>query len=391
MSPLLLVARREVVSKLRSKAFRLSTALLLALVLAAAVLPALLGGDGDDPLRLGVVGDQAAALADAAEQQAPALGESVEPVALDDEDAASAAVTTGDVDAALVGDGRVLVDEELALSLERVLSSAARASAVSGALEDAGVPADEQAALLAPPELEVDRLSAEPEVELDAGVGVGVIGGFALYGLLIFYGQQVAQGVVEEKQTRVVEVLLSTISPRTLLGGKVLGLGLVGLAQIVLLALVGGGAALAAGTVDVPAEAFGVLGLVLLWFVLGYALYAALFAVSGAVVTRTEDLQSSATPVVFLLIGSLLLVQLTFTDLRGPLATFAGVLPFSAPLAQPLRLAAGVAEPWEVALALVLTVGLTLLLVPVAARAYTRTALKTRGRTSLLAALRGRA
>ena len=388
MNPLLLVARREVVQKLRSKAFRISTALLLLVVVAAAVLPALLGGGDDEPLRLGVVGEQAAAVGELVEQQAALFDEQVEAVDLDDEAAAAQAVTVADVDAALVDGDRVLVDEGLDVLLGQVLDTARQALALSQALDDAGVEEQEQAALLSPAPVEVTRLSPEPELELGAEVVVGALAGFLLYGLLIFYGQQVAQGVVEEKQSRVVEVLLSAVRPTTLLAGKVLGLGVLGLAQVLLLVVAGGAAAVAAGTLDVPADAVAPLALVLVWFVLGFALYAALFALAGAVVSRSEDLQSSAAPVVLLLVGALLLVQLTFPEPRSTAALVAGVLPFSAPLAQPLRQAAGVSEPWEVVLAVVLTVATTLVLLPLAARAYTRTALRTRGRTSLRDALR---
>ena len=104
-----------------------------------------------------------------------------------------------------------------------------------------------------------------------------------------------ARGVTEEKSSRVVELLLTTLSPRRLLAGKVLGVGLLGLAQLV----VAGGAALAAGRLaggaGLPSAAPETVALVLLWFVLGYVFYSVAFAAVGALVSRQEDLAGATT------------------------------------------------------------------------------------------------
>src|SRR4029434_199358 len=107
-----------------------------------------------------------------------------------------------------------------------------------------------------------------------------------LYGLLILFGQFVAQGVVEEKSSRVVELLLATMKPWQLLAGKIAGLGLLGLAQIVVIAVVGVTGALAFDLVDIPGDLIGTALSVVLWFVLGYAFYAAIFAVAASLVSR---------------------------------------------------------------------------------------------------------
>ena len=99
-----------------------------------------------------------------------------------------------------------------------------------------------------------------------------------LYFQLIGYGVWVALGVVEEKSSRVVELLLATLRPWQLLAGKVIGIGLLGLAQLVLTGLVGIAAGLATGAIDVPSGILGVAGQVLVWFLLGFAFYACLYA-----------------------------------------------------------------------------------------------------------------
>ena len=123
---------------------------------------------------------------------------------------------------------------------------------------------------------------------------VAIIGIGVLYGLLILFGQFVAQGVVEEKSSRVVELLLATMKPWQLLAGKIVGLGLLGLAQIVVIAVVGVAGALAFDLVDIPGELIGTAVSVVLWFVLGYAFYAAIFAVAASLVSRQEDLRPSS-------------------------------------------------------------------------------------------------
>ena len=149
------------------------------------------------------------------------------------------AVRAGRVDAALVDGGTVVVPESLSSGLGGVLDQARRVVAVRSALAGAGLSPAEQQAALDPPPLRVEATSPQDAVQLDADVAVGVVAGFALYGLLITYGQQVAQGVVEEKQSRVIEVLLATVRPVPLLAGKVVGLGLLGLVQVLTLATVG--------------------------------------------------------------------------------------------------------------------------------------------------------
>ena len=113
-----------------------------------------------------------------------------------------------------------------------------------------------------------------------------------LYGQLIGMGYFVAMGVVEEKSSRVVELLLSTLRPRHLLAGKILGLGVLGFGAAALLAVVGLAAAAAGGALDVNGDVIVAAALALVWFVVGYAFYAAAFACAASLVSRQEDLQS---------------------------------------------------------------------------------------------------
>jgi ABC-2 type transport system permease protein len=116
--------------------------------------------------------------------------------------------------------------------------------------------------------------------------GIAFVAGVILYGQLLGYGFWVATGVVEEKSTRVVELLLSAIRPRQLLAGKVIGIGLLGLGQLILIGLCGVLIGSASGQLDVNGDVAAAVGVVMLWFLLGFALYSCAFAVAGALVPR---------------------------------------------------------------------------------------------------------
>ena len=205
---------------------------------------------------------------------------------------------------------------------------------------------------------------------------------------LLTYGLWVATGVVEEKSSRVVEILLSTLSPRALMAGKIVGLGLLGMGQLLLVVAVGIALALATGSLEPNAGDVGPALLVLLWFPLGYALYASLYAATAALVSRQEDLQSATTPLTILILVSFFLSFSALEDPGGTLAKVASLVPFSAPLVMPGRMALGDATPVEVAVAVVLLVATTILLVRVGARVYAGAILRTGKPVKLLEALR---
>jgi ABC-2 type transport system permease protein len=209
-----------------------------------------------------------------------------------------------------------------------------------------------------------------------------------LYSLIILFGQFVAQGVVEEKSSRVVELLLATMRPWHLLAGKILGLGALGLAQIVLIAVIGVSGALAFDVVDVPGDLLGTVGWVLFWFVLGYALFASLFAVAASLVSRQEDLGSVLTPASLVLIVAFFVAIQAAGDPSGTLAVVTSFVPGFSPMVMPVRQAAGEVALWEVAVAVVLMLVAIALVVRLGGRVYSGALLRTSGKTKLKEALR---
>ena len=172
---------------------------------------------------------------------------------------------------------------------------------------------------------------------------------FVLYMMLVIYGQQILRGVMEEKTSRVAEVVISSVSTDALLAGKVIGVGAASLTQIVVWALSsilvyrGRGIILARfGVANVPIPiphiGFGVAALLLTFFVLGFIFYAALFAAMGSTVSNEQDVQQASMPVMLMLVASIVFIQPILLD---PASTFSKVmswLPFSAPILMPLRM-----------------------------------------------------
>lgn len=394
MRVLLLVATREFTERLRSKAFVISNLVVLVVILGSVLAPALLIDD-DPTTSLGVLGDEAAAVGELAVGQAAAFDLDVEVVALDDRAAADQSLLDGEVDAVLLDATSAVVERSMGPRLSSLLASAANAHHLDAVLDEAGVAPEMRAQLFAVAPLQVEALEERDEAidVFDPSILVVYAAVFLLYGLLVIYGQWVSQGIVEEKQSRVVEVLLASMRPSELLGGKILGLGALGLLQIVLFAVVGVGGLLATGVLDIPAASWGALALVVPWFVLGYLLYASLFAMAGALVSRVEDLQSVVLPVIIVLVFALFAAQFALAAPDSVVASVAGVVPFTAPIVQPILISAGMASWVEVAVSILLAVALIAVLIPLAGRVYRGGVLRTRGRVPLreaLAALRQR-
>ena len=208
-----------------------------------------------------------------------------------------------------------------------------------------------------------------------AAIGVGFFLAIMLYMSILLHGQNVLRGVLEEKMTRVAEVVLSSVKPDTLLAGKVLGVGAVGLAQQVAwfalsavmiyffmpfitsgmasaarpVADTAAAAAGAAGAAAAQPAAITALGLfsvglavaILAFFLTGFMFYASLFAAVGAMVNSEQEAQQAATPVMMLLVFTIIFLNPVMMSPNGTLAVVLSWLPFSSPIIMPMRMAMG--------------------------------------------------
>ncbi|MFD2091786.1 ABC transporter permease [Blastococcus deserti] len=378
-----LVAGREISARVRDKNFIISSAVIIVMLLGILGLQVALGS-GDEEARVGVVGGRAG-LEQALEAQGEALRIDVAVVELADEAAAEEAIDAEDVDGVLLArggqDAELLVQQSADGSLQAIVQGAVAQLSVAEQLQAAGVTD------LDVPQVAVTAL--DPDADQDtqrvvaAMIGIGV-----LYGLLILFGQFVAQGVVEEKASRVVELLLATMKPWQLLAGKILGLGLLGLVQIVVIAVVGVAGALAFDLVDIPGDLISTAVSVVLWFVLGYAFFASVFAVGASLVSRQEDLGTVLMPTSLVLVVGFVVGFQAAADPEGTLATVTSFVPGLSPMVMPVRQAAGDVAPWEIALSVVLMLAAVALIVRLGGRIYAGALLRTGGRTRIREAMR---
>jgi ABC-2 type transport system permease protein len=364
------VARRDFMQRARSKAFLITTLVTIAAIFG---LVPLIAQDVLDPapVVVGTVGATPPGFEPRLEAVAEAFGFEVKLEKADSLQSAEQKATDGDLDVVVV-DGRELVfarseDARLSAALNAVLQGISRDAAIA----DLGLSAEDAARIVAPPSLD-ERIVAEPDPE-DMPRMVGAqIGSILLYMAILIFGQFIMMGVMEEKQSRVVEVVLSKVKPERLLTGKIVGIGLLGLIQLLAI----GGSVLGAVLmldipgVSLPSLSLGLLIRTLFWFLLGFGLYAVLYGALGATVTRQEDAQGAAMLPVILLLPGYFISFTAIEDPDGLAAVIGSLVPFSAPIVMQVRAATGTVPMWQLALSIALVVLTTLIVIRLGARIY---------------------
>lgn len=380
-----LVAAREVRASLQKRSFWIGSIITLLIVIGISVIPGLLSDDATTNRHVGVTGasEDLRGPLQAIDRSDPDLR--IEITTFDDEDAARRAARDGDVDAAVVGD-RILVEDDAPAELVALLDQAARTARVEAGVADGAIDEGVATELAAPQVLQVQALDPE-DADEQARQAMTIFGIFLLLAQIFAFGYAVAGGIVEEKSSRVVEVLLAKVRPGELLAGKIVGIWLLTSAQMVAYAVVGVAGATLSGSLDLPPGWLGVVGVLLLWYVVAYLFYACVFAICGALAASPEELQSSSTPATILIMVGYGAAVATLSNPDSTISVVASFFPSSAPLVMPLRAALGSAAGWEVALSVAITLGVGALLVPVAGRIYRGSVLQTR-QTKLGAAWR---
>jgi ABC-2 type transport system permease protein len=273
--------------------------------------------------------------------------------------------------------------------LKAVVTGAIQLAAVRERAAAAGIDPGALAALLAPAPVTSVQLGSVPGRSTGDETAVLVMTVVLFFGISVF-GQMVLTGVLEEKASRVVEVLLARIPPRALLAGKIAGIGLLGLAQIGVTALAALIAVAAVHSVDVPAVRGSVLAWVLVWFVLGYALYATVYGALGSLGSRVEDAQSVAGPVMVVMAIAYFASFVVIGQPDSAAARALSYFPLTAPMAMPGRIAMGATAWWEPVAAAALTLAAIAGLVQLAGRVYTSAILHSGPALSLRDVWRGR-
>ncbi len=372
---LALVTRRELLERARDRSFQISLGVTIVIVALAAVLAGVLGGDEREEFKVGFVGAGAPAMVEAARAAAPEFDARVEPRRVRSASAGRRQLRDEEIDALLVANKTLLTKEDPPETLDQMFQLAARQVRGAELLRSRGVEGRAAQRALDPPPLKLKAL--ESDQRRDERRGVAMAASFLLYGQLITFGLWVAMGVVEEKASRVVEVLLAAVKPRDLLAGKILGLGLLGLVQLVLAGAVGLTLAELTGAVELDRTTIETLAVVLVWFVFGYALYACLYAMTGVLVSRQEDLQSATTPLTFAIVLAFLVAFPALDDPSGTVARVASIVPFTSPIVMPVRVALEDVDAVEIVASLALLAGSVAALVPLGARIYEGAILRT--------------
>jgi ABC-2 type transport system permease protein len=378
-----LVARREVRMRLRSRVFIGGTIVMAVLVVVGIVAASLLAGR-TTPVRVGFSGGSQA-LERSFTATAAALGANVTLIDIADVTAGKAQVTAGTLDVLVTGSSTAPT-AVVKVAIPSNVDSALYLASEAARLSDAGLPPAAVTSAMALVPVQILQPSKPKENQnLFAGLAVGIL----LWIALGIYGSQVAQGVVEEKATRIMEILLATIQPSRLLAGKVIGIGLVGLLQ---LTIVGAAALIAVHVTNVASiPALGVAGILgdLFWFLLGFLFYATAYSAVASLVSRQEEVQSAIAPISIFQIAGYLLVYAALPDPTGPLATVCSLLPPFAPILMAVRMAASDVPSWQVGLAVALTVASIVGLTWLAGRVYTNAALRLGTRVRFMDAFRG--
>jgi ABC-2 type transport system permease protein len=409
------VARREIVARLRDRTFIISTVFLLLLIAASVTVPLVLTGRGAPALTVATVGPRSADVADAARalgaaavragedaqdqpggkpaaQGLPAAAITVRQVP--DAAAAESLVRAGTADAALVPTGadgaslQLVAQREVPPELERLVAAASATDYAVSALESAGMTPARARAVLAggTSGAPAQRLLDPPSKNTDLAIGSSTAFAMLFFLTTFLFGMAIAQSVVEEKQSRIVEILVAAIPVRVLLAGKVLGNTALALGQITLFVAVGLAGASVAGQTGLVALLLRSSPWFLLYFLLGFSMLACLWAAAGAVAGRQEDLQATTVPLQVLLFVPFF--SATYVYAPGPLLTTLSYVPFTAPIAMPRRLALEDAAWWEGVLAAAGVALTAALFVAAATRIYERSLLRAGTRISWLSALR---
>ena len=371
-----LVAKRELRERGRSKSFIISCVVTLVLVAAALVLPQLIGGEAATH-RIGAVGEDNGPVVQAAQDLAIAeADEGAEPekyevVEFTDVAGAERALVTNQVAVVLV-EGTTVLQARTGFTgndLVDTLQRAAGSVRLQRLVEENGQAAADVIDILSSSPLDVRSLDGE-DPEGDIRPVIAYAGLLLMYIAILSYGSWTLTGVTEEKNNRVVEVLLATLRPWQLLGGKVLGIGLLAIGQFILTVAFAFVLVNLTGALDIPALPIDGLLFLVLWFILGFSVYSVSYAAAGSLASRPEDAQSAAFPMTMVAVAGFFVSINSLDDPTSMLARVTSFIPFTAPFVVPIRQSLDGIGPVEHIASVIVTILSIVLLVRLSARIY---------------------
>jgi ABC-2 type transport system permease protein len=383
-----LVAGREIKARVQARAFRVVTLLLLLVVGAAIVIP-FATRSTTAPVRIGVVGTLPSAMHVALAAAAKSADIPVSFVPEPGKGVAESDLRSGDLDLALVGTDEIIVDQAIgpddSSNAAQVAQSAAIILGDLASFARAGLTPSQETEIAGAQPLPVTSLgpAAPAPHSSSASRGTSIVGIIITFVMLTQYETWTLIGVMEEKSSRVVEVLLATVRPLQLLGGKVLGIGAVAISQATALLLFGLGLSAAIGSSLLHGKSVTVLLASLLWLVLGYAFYCWVYAAAGSMAERQDQVQSLALPLgVPMILGYILALTAASTGSASLFVKVLAYVPPTAPFEMPLLVGLGDVTWWgflaSVVISLVATLGVARMAAVIYRRAVLRTGRKVR-------------
>jgi ABC-2 type transport system permease protein len=415
LNNVVVVAKREYLQRARTKAFWLTTLILPLFVTAISVVPTLLLSKSGSTQRIVVVDETGKLSPDLVKRlnsraaQQPKKEESKGLRRRDDEGSisfqATAEAPAADRAAQQAGLNRRVLGKELdawvwlgpgvfadkpveyhARNVSNILTQAALRDEISAAVRqvrfrEAGIDPARVDEMSRSVELDKQRVSATGS-RAESGLGAAALAMvlfFILYIAIIMWGQQVMQGVLEEKGSRVIEVVISSVTPFELMMGKLIGICLLGLTQLALWlgtilvvtspGIVASMAFLPAG-VSLPSLSLVTLINFVLLFILGFLAYATLYAGIGASFNNLQEAQQAASLAMVFVIIPVMVMYPVINDPNSRMATVLSLIPMFTPLLMPLRIAIEMPPVWQLALAYALTIGFVIGMIWVCARIY---------------------
>ena len=396
LRPAWVIAKREFVERVRSRWFIVMTLLWPVLMIGMIVVPALLGGKGTAGAKVSIV-DKSGKLGESMKSMLDAprpvgLEWNTSLVAPDSsERTLRDQIHSHDINGyvmipANALDGGSIVysgDNASNQTVQLQLQATITMLVFQRRAERAGINPMLLPALFAPVDVKAKHTTGEEEGR--SGVMVFIVGymlAFLIYIAITLYGITVMRSIVTEKSNKVIELLVAATKPRSLMAGKIAGVGAAGLAQIAIWVVLGAmaiankdtilgwfGAGDAKG-IDLPTLTIAQIAVTLAAFVLGFLFYSAMYAAVGAMVSSEQDTQQAQMPITFLLVIGIISMQAVINDPRSSSTELLTMVPFWSPMLMPLRYFLGGASTGEVALSLGILAASTLLVSRAAAKIY---------------------
>jgi ABC-2 type transport system permease protein len=385
-----LIARREFLTRVRSRVYLIVTAVLIVALAGFIILLAVVNNKSTTTVQVGFVGASQALAKPLAAYSGG--GFTIQTQTVQSVRSGEDQVRSGSLDVLVSGEPtapvveyKAQLDPTVATDLTAVVQDLVFRQALAGSGVD---PATIEAKVAAASfhGVALDANAAQRSQRMIIGIFVAAL----LYIALAGYGNIVASSIVEDKATRIVEILLSTVRPRQLLFGKVVGIGLVGLIQLVVLGAVALVAVLKTQVISVPAVGITAVLSGVLWFVLGFVFYALLYAAAASMVSRQQDVAAVVAPIGIFIIGSYVAFFWVVANPDNPIGAALSVLPPLAPVLMSARMATGDAQVWQVVLAVLFMLAAIAGMNALAARIYSNSVLRIGSRVRLAVAWKGR-